>query len=543
MLYNAPIMHVEEIKTKSTSGKVHSCFLLREARREGRKTIKTTVANISHLPMKEIEAIRQALRYKEVGVKANDVELRAGKIIGSPYVIIELMKRSGIGEALGSGRFARLCMWLIFARLTEQGSCLSSVRLAQCYDTNLLGLGKFDEDDLYGALDWLAEKQEPAQQALFKMRYGNKTPNLFLYDVTSSYFEGMENELAWWGYNRDGKKGKMQIVFGLLTDGDGEPIAVEVFEGNTSDQATFIELVKQFGKRFGVEKVTLVGDRGMIKSVGIDELHKHEFSYISGITKPQIRTLLKQGVIQLQLFDNDVCEVAGEGVRYILRRNPKRAVEMQATRADKLDKLKEKAKAETEYLKAHPYALEAKAQRRLEGAAQRLLINSLVKIVIEERKVSVEVLEENWSKAAELDGCYVLKTDLASNVIDKKTVHERYKDLAKFERGFRTMKTGLLEVRPIWLRKKSRTQAHVFICMLAYLISRQIEKILKEDETVAHALKQLDRITAVDMVLAGSTIPTIPNQPAEIQSILDRLCISLPVPNSAPRKTKSRKTA
>jgi transposase len=434
-------------------------------------------------------------------------------------------------------------MWLIFARLFEQGSRLSSVRLAQCYDTSILGLGQFDEDDLYEALDWLAERQESFQQAMFRRRYGKKTPNLFLYDVTSSYFEGMENELAWWGYNRDGKKGKMQIVFGLLTDGEGEPIAVEVFEGNTSDQATFIELVKNFGKRFGVQKITLVGDRGMIKSVGIDELHKHEFSYISGITKPQIRTLLKNGVIQLELFDKDVCEVPDKDVRYILRRNPKRAAEMQATRADKVEKLREKAEAETGYLKAHPHALEEKAQKRLEAIAKRLLVNSLVKIAIEGRKASIEVIKEAWSKAAELDGCYVLKTDLATNIMDTKTVHERYKDLAKVERGFRTIKTGLLEVRPIWLRKKNRTQAHVFICMLAYLISRQIEKVLKEDETVTLALKQLDRIAAVDMMLGDSAIPTIPNQPAEIQSILDRLLISLPVLNSAPRKTKSRKVA
>ena len=302
-------MHVEEIKTKSTSGKIHSCFLLRESRREGKRTIKTTVANISHLPDKEIEAIRQALRHKEVGITQDQIGLKVGKIVGAMHVVVQLMKRVGISEALGSSRFAKLCMWLIFARLVEQGSRLSSVRLAQRHDTSILGLERFDEDDLYEALDWLSEQQEVVQQALFKQRYKDQTPSLFLYDLTSSYLEGMDNELARWGYNRDGKKGKVQIVFGMLTDGDGEPIAVEVFEGNTSDQATFVELVKNFGKRFGVQKVTLVGDRGMIKSAGIDELHKHELSFITAITKPQIRTLLKAGIIQLELFDKNVCEV------------------------------------------------------------------------------------------------------------------------------------------------------------------------------------------------------------------------------------------
>ena len=522
------IMYVEEIKTKSTSGKIHSCFLLRETHREGKRTFKTTLANISHLAAKEIEAIRLALRYKEAGVQRDDIEVQAGKIVGSLQVVIELMKRAGIMEALGSTRQAALCTWLIFARLIEQGSRLSSIRLAQRYDTSILGLGQFDEDDLYQALDWLAERQELIQQGLFKKRYGSKAPNLFLYDVSSSYLEGMDNELGWWGYNRDGKKGKQQIVFGLLTDQDGEPIAVEVFEGNTSDQATFIELVKGFGKRFGVEKVTFVGDRGMIKSVGIDELHLHEFSYITAITKPQIRTLLKDGVIQLGLFDKEVTEVSNGDLRYILRRNPIRAVEMQATRADKLEKLQEKAKAQTEYLAAHPHASADKVQQRLQATAKRLVIDGLVKISMEGRKAVIEVLEEGLKKAAELDGCYVLKTDLPSSVASKEIIHQRYKDLAKVEHGFRTIKTGLLEIRPIWLRKENRTRAHVFICMLAYLVSRKIEKVLNETESVNDVLQQLNRITKVDLVMSGTKVPTIPTPPAEIQNILKRLAVSIP---------------
>lgn len=199
-------MHVEEIKTKSTSGKIHSCFLLREARREGTKTIKTTVANISHLPPQEIEAIRFALRYKQTGIKPEDIEIKAGKVVGSLKVVAELMERAGIMDALGSSRKAALCAWLIFARLTEQGSRLSSVRLAERYDTSVLKLEQFNEDDLYEALDWLADNQETIQQTLFKRRYGNQSPNLFLYDVSSSYLEGMDNELGWWGYNRDGKR-------------------------------------------------------------------------------------------------------------------------------------------------------------------------------------------------------------------------------------------------------------------------------------------------------------------------------------------------
>jgi transposase len=536
-------MYVEETKRKSTSGKIHSCFLLRESYREGKKTFKKTIANISHLPEREIEALQYVLRHKEAGIKPEDIEIKAGKIVGSLQVVFELMKRNGILDVLGSGRKAALCTWLIFARLVEQGSRLSSVRLAERYDTSILGLNKFDEDDLYEALDWIAENQESIQQALFKKRYGNKAPNLFLYDVSSSYLEGMDNELGWWGYNRDGKKGKQQIVFGLLTDEDGEPIAVEVFEGNTADQTTFVELIKSFGQRFGVKKVTFVGDRGMIKSTGIDELHKNDFFYITAITKPQIRTLLKDGVIQLGLFDAELSEVNKKGVRYILRRNPVRAEEMQVTRESKLAKLKEKAKVETEYLEAHPHASVEKVEQRLKATAKRLVIEGVVRISIEGRKAVVEVVDEELAKAQELDGCYVLKTDLPASEANKEVIHRRYKDLAKVEKGFRTIKTGLLDVRPIWLRKGNRTRAHVFICMLAYSIARQIEEVLDDNESVTDVLQQLNRITKVDLVLADKTVPTIPTPPPEIQGILKRLNVVIQTASHVPSKRTNKKIA
>ena len=536
-------MYVEEIKTKSSSGKVHSCFLLRESWREGRKTRKKTIANISHLPKQEIEALRQALRKKDAGAARDDINLSSGKIIGTLHVVAELMKRLGIMDVLGSSRSGALCAWLIFARLVEQGSRLSSVRLAQRHDLNKLGLGDFDENDLYEALDWLGDRQEEIQQKLFKKSYGDKKPQLFLYDVTSSYVEGSENELACWGYNRDKKKGKMQIVFGLLTDEAGKPIAVEIFEGNTSDQKTFVELVKNFAKRFGVEKVTFVGDRGMIKSGGIEELHKNDFFYITAITKPQIKTLMNNEVIQLGLFDNEIQEVEDGGIRYILRRNPQRAVELQDTRMSKFNKLLEKAQDETKYLAEHPKASAKKAKERLESLAKRLHIDSIVTVSVDNKKCLVEAMEDKWKESAELDGCYVLKTDVPSSTADKLVIHQRYKDLAKVERGFRTIKTGLLEVRPIWLRKEKRTRAHVFICMLAYMVSLEINKIVTEDEKIDDILQQLNRIAIIDVEIAGVSVPTIPTPPLEIQSILDRLDITLPDLKPAPIKRRTRKSA
>ena len=274
-----------------------------------------------------------------------------------------------------------------------------------------------------------------------------------MYDVTSSYFEGLENELANFGYNRDKKAGKKQIVIGMLTDKDGHPIACEVFKGNTSDITTFATLVKDFGKRFGVEKVTLVGDKGMIKTYGINELHKEGFTYITSITKAQIKTLLQNNIIQLGLFDEDLHEVNIDSVRYILRKNPVRASQISANRNSKIDKLLKLAEKESKYLNMHLKASSGKALNRVLAYANKLRISNLVELKISNTGIEAILNEDNIKEAAMLDGCYVLKTDILAEDLDLNKIHERYKDLAKVEMGFRTIKTGLLEVRPIWLRK------------------------------------------------------------------------------------------
>ncbi len=194
----------------------------------------------------------------------------------------------------------------------------------------------FCEDNLYENLSWLAENQESIEKRLFALRRGQSKPELFLYDVTSSYLEGDQNALADWGYNRDKKRGKKQIVIGLLCDDQGEPVSAEVFTGNTLDPQTFGAQVKKVAERFGCERVTVVGDRGMIKTAQVEDLTEVGFHYITAITKPQIRSLIKKGVFQLELFDQQLCEIKDNGVRYVLRRNPLRAKEMAATRDSKL---------------------------------------------------------------------------------------------------------------------------------------------------------------------------------------------------------------
>src|SRR5262245_56478151 len=231
---------------------------------------------------------------------------------------------------------------------------------------DVLGLDAFDEDVLYENLDWLAGGQASIEDRLFAQRSKTKPVNLFLYDVTSSYLEGTHNALAAFGYNRDGKKGKLQIVIGLLCDEDGEPVSIEVFPGNTSDPHTFASQLEQVKVRFGVKDITFVGDRGMIKGQQVEDLATQGCHYITAITKPQIDKLLRTGVLQLDLFDQEVAEVlADEGIRYVLRRNPVRAQEMKATRHAKLATLQAQVTKQNHYLTDHPRA-------NAQGALQKL---------------------------------------------------------------------------------------------------------------------------------------------------------------------------
>jgi len=298
-----------------TKKKTYKCKLLRESYREGKKVKNRTLANLTHCKDEDTDAIKLALKHKknlyELGNITEDLEVKEGKSVGAVYIVNETAKKLGIEVSLGEGRQAQLAMWQIIARVLAQGSRLSAIRLAEihaCCEILKLKRG-FNEDDLYKNLGWLSEEQEKIETILFKKRRNGKKPELFLYDVTSSYLEGNQNALGAYGYNRDRKKGKKQIVIGLLCDETGAPVSVEVFKGNTGDTKTFASQVKKTAKKFGCSNVIFVGDRGMIKRSQIESLCDEDFNYITAISKPEMNTLLDCGVIQLGLFDEKITEI------------------------------------------------------------------------------------------------------------------------------------------------------------------------------------------------------------------------------------------
>jgi hypothetical protein len=506
-------MHIHRT-TSRRGNKVYTQILLRESYRErteqGSKVKKRTLLNLTKYPAAVVKAIELALKHKDnlpelEHLLGSSVKQKQGRSVGAVWVLLHLCRELGLDKIVGPSRNGLLCLWLIMARLIEQGSRLSAVRLAEEHAVGeLLGVDSFTEDDLYQALDWLSEQQDTMEQKLFRKTFGDQTPSLFLYDVTSSYLEGDQNELGDWGYNRDKKRGKKQIVIGLLCSDDGTPVSVRVFQGNTTDLKTFGAQIEKTAKQFGCQRVTMVGDRGMIKSAQVEELQEAGFHYITAITKPQIRAMLKSGVLQLGLFDRDLCEIEQHGVRYILRRNPIRAAELAASRGHRIGAVQALAEEQNRYLAEHPRADESIALRKVWEKEGRLGVDDFIKATCTNRTITVQMDEAYLAEVEELDGCYVLKTDLPAEAAPMKTVHDRYKDLIQVEHAFRTCKTGHLEVRPIYVRKESRTRGHVFVVMLSYLVRRKLAKAWRDlDLTVEEGLKKLASLCAMEHEIDG----------------------------------------
>src|SRR5215510_11063611 len=414
-------------------GKTYTRHLLRESYRANGKVLHRTIANLSHCSAAEIEAIRLALRHKQdlenLGTVQDAVTLKQGLSFGAVWTLYHVARRLGIEKALGTTREGKLALWQVMARVIDQGSRLSAVRLAMSHAAcDVLGLDTFDEDTLYGNLDGLAGAQAAIEDRLFVQRTKTKPVSLFLYDVTSSYLEGTHNALAAFGYNRDGKKGKLQIVIGLLCDEEGHPVSIEVFPGNTQDPQTLAAQVAKLKGRFGVQEITFVGDRGMIKSQQIEDLAQQGFHYITAITKPQIEKLLRTGTFQMELFEQELAEVlTEEGIRYVLRRNPVRAQEVRENRPAKLATLQAQVAKQNHYLTDHPRANAQGALQKLVAKAEQLRLADWVELTVEERSITLAINEEAQTEAAKLDGCYVLKTDLAPQQANKELVHDRYK--------------------------------------------------------------------------------------------------------------------
>jgi hypothetical protein len=561
-------MYIDRTQWPSKNGKTYTSVWLRESYRDPAdgKVKKRAILNLKDVPAAVVDALELALKHQAHLAELcslDELQVQHQRSVGAVWAAYQVAQRLGLLQALGQDPQGKLALWQIIARLIDQGSRLSAVRLAEGHAAaEILQFERgFSENELYDNLGWLQERQNAIEKTLFSLRQDACPTRLFLYDVTSSYLEGECNALGRFGYNRDGKRGKLQIVIGLLCDQQGEPLAAEVFEGNTLDPKTVASQIRKAAGAFGCQAVTFVGDRGMLKSAQLEGLEEAGFDYITAITKPQIRTLLSRGVLQLDMFDARLLDVEEEGgARYVLRRNPARAAELAATRQSKRARIERALAERNAYLEAHAHASVGVARKHVQGWIGKLAVGGWIALAGSGREnandkdndngkdkdkdhnkdkngannrknmLSLVIDEEALREAARLDGCYALKTSLGRERADTQTVHARYKDLAHVERAFRTSKTGHLELRPIFVRTEEHTRGHVLVVMLAYKIRRYLERAWAGLEvTVEEGLDKLKLLGAVQVTL-GSKVELIrivrPN--AQQQRLLEAIGVTMP---------------
>jgi hypothetical protein len=496
-------MHVDRIPNRTSS----PAFLLRETYREDGKVKKRTLANITHWPDGKIEALRRLLRdeYAPHEPRA-DLKLMRSLPHGHVAAALGMLRKLGLDDLLAQGqrqgaRTVALVAALVVARLLDPASKLTTARLLNATTATsslgtVLALGKVDEQELYDALDWLLAQQERIEAALARRHLSHGT--LVLYDVSSTYFEGRTCELAKFGHNRDGKSGKLQIVFGLLCAKDGCPVAIEVFDGNVADPATLANQVKKLKERFALERVVLVGDRGMITEARIEEVLKPAgLDWITTLRAPAIRSLAEAGSLQLSLFDErDLATITSldyPGERLVACRNPLLADERARKREDLL--------VATEKKLAAIAARVHRAKKPLRGKDKiALAIGRVVDKYKMAKHFDLNITDDRFTFArntakigaeAALDGVYVVRTTVSEAVLDQTATVTAYKQLSTAERAFRSLKTVDIEVRPIYHRRADRVRAHVFLCMLAYYVEwhmrQKLKSILFDDHDKAAA--------------------------------------------------------
>jgi hypothetical protein len=466
-------MHIDKIPNRGS----RPTYLLRESVREGKRVRKVKLANLSSLPDEQIEMIRRVLKGEKVGPLEDQFECVRSQLHGHVQAVRTAMARLGFDKLIDAKRSAErdLVVAMVVGRIIAPEA--SKLAMAQAWaDTTLaddLGIADADEDELYAAMDWLQERQGAIEKRLAKRHL--KAGGLVLFDLTSSYFEGVTCPLARIGYSRDGKRGTLQVNYGLLTDDRGCPVSVSVFEGNTADPKTLLPQVEKVKAEFGIAELVMAGDRGMISNIQIEAMRQLDgVDWITALKSGAIADLVDNGTLQLGLFDErnliSFTHEAYPGEQLAACRNPELAKRRAAKRQDliaattrELDKIK--AAVEAGRLRG-----EARIGARFGRVVGRYKMAKHVKWQATDDTFSFEIDEKNVAAEAALDGLYVIRTSVAKEKLTPEQAVLDYKRLADVERAFRTMKGIDLHVRPIRHRLEDRVRAHIFLSMLAYYV-------------------------------------------------------------------------
>jgi transposase len=475
-------MHIDGVPNRSS----RPTYLLRESYREGKKVRKRTIANLSALSDEQIEAIRAVLAGHTVRPVEELWQTTRSRSHGAVQAVRVAMQRLGFESLIASrpGPERDAVCAMVAARVLAPHTKLATTRwwhtttLAEEY-----GVADRDETDLYAAMDWLLERQKPIEKKLSARHLSEGA--LALYDLSSSYFEGNSCPLAKIGYSRDGKRNTPQVNYGLLTTRAGCPVAISVYEGNTADASTLMPQVDQLRKQFGLERLVLVGDRGMISHKAIGELRNLDgLAWITALKSSQIRSLVQGGDLQLGLFDErnlfEFSHPDFPSERLVACRN----AELGRLRAHKREALLAATEQELQKVQTRiengSLAGRDKIGVRVGKVVNKYKVGKHFALSIEERGFTFKRLDQQIAAEAALDGLYVIRTSVPKKQMSSAEAVRSYKALAEVERAFRAMKTIDLHIRPIHHRLENRVRAHIFLCMLAYYVEWHMREAWRE---------------------------------------------------------------
>ena len=476
-------------------------ILLREAWREGKKVKRRTVANLTDWPEEKVEALRRVLKGETVIAPKEAFHIERSLAHGHVEAVLGTIRRIGLDTVIASKRSRErdLVLALIAERLLHPSSKLATARLMST--TTLaeeLALADADEDDLYRAMDWLLSRQETIEGKLAAKHLAEGAS--VLYDVTSSYYEGRTCPLARFGHDRDGEKGKPIIVYGVLTDHEGCPVAVSVYPGNTGDPSTVSDQVETLKDRFGLNRLVLVGDRGMLTNTQIDTVKTHPgLGWISALRSRAIRNLVEGGNLQLSLFDQtDLAEITAEEYpheRLIACFNPLLAEERKRKREELLAATEKELERIARQVARRTRTPLDKAEigKKVGSVLKRFKVGKHFSLTIGEGTFSFARKEQSIQREEALDGIYVIRTSEPRETLSTEDAVRTYKNLAQVERAFRSLKGLDLLVRPIWHRTEDHVKAHIFLCLLAYYVEwhmrRALAPLLFDDEELPERRK------------------------------------------------------
>jgi len=541
-------MHIHIVPNRGSPPTV----LLRESFREGAKVGKRTLANLSSLSPPQIEAIRAALRGEQLCPVAQCFEVIASRAHGHVEAVAAAMQRLDFASLVAAKpcRERDLVLAMVASRIVAPHTKLATTR--QWHTTTLaddFGVADANEDDLYAAMDWLLLRQDAIQK---KLATRHLSPGgLVLYDLSSSYFEGSTCPLAKLGYNRDGKKGLLQVNYGLLTDARGCPVAVSVFDANTADSKTFMPGVERLRDQFGIARMVMVGDRGMISQKAIDEMQAIEgIGWITALKSASIRALVEQGQLQLGLFDErNLAELSSPDYpdeRLVACRNP----ELAKLRAYKREELLAATEKNLAKIKARVDAGKLSGQDKIGVQVGRVVnqykVAKHVELAIGDTTFTFARKPDSIAAEAALDGLYIIRTSVPVVEMDAPDCVRNYKSLAQVERAFRSLKTMDLKIRPIHHRTADRVRAHIFLCMLAYYVEWHLREAWRElmfadtdqlakttRDPVAPAKRSKAALTKVrsHMLDDGTPVHSFATLLAELATIVRNTCRT---PNAGP---------